>query len=86
LREAPPPRLLVILAASARASHRYCGQVLLRRLARDYRQFLALPIIRPQRAVISGEMGLLRALEGAFRAAKISIARADLRRQLMWGD
>jgi hypothetical protein len=38
-----------------------------------------LPIIRPERAAISGETGLLAALEDAFAAAKILIPRADLR-------
>lgn len=79
LREAPPPRLLVILAASGSGKSSLLRAGLLRRLARDHRQFLPLPIIRPQRAAISGDTGLLRALEGAFRAGKISIARADLR-------
>ena len=36
-------------------------------------------MIRPERAAISGETGLLSALEGAFAAARIPIARADLR-------
>ena len=35
-------------------------------------------MIRPERAAISGEMGLLSALEDALAAAKIPIARADL--------
>ena len=79
LREAPPPRLLVILAASGSGKSSLLRAGLLPRLERDHHQFLALPIIRPERAAISGETGLLRALEGAFRKAKISIARADLR-------
>jgi formylglycine-generating enzyme required for sulfatase activity len=79
MREAPPPRLLVILGASGAGKSSLLRAGLLPRLARDDRQFLALPIIRPQRVAISGETGLLRALEGAFRAAKLSVARADLR-------
>jgi hypothetical protein len=79
LREAPPPRLLVILGASGSGKSSLLRAGLLPRLARDDRQFLALPIIRPERMAIWGETGLLRALEGAFRAAKLSIARADLR-------
>jgi formylglycine-generating enzyme required for sulfatase activity len=79
LREAPPPRLLVILGASGAGKSSLLRAGLLPRLARDDRQFLVLPIIRPERVAISGETGLLRALEGAFRAAKLSVARADLR-------
>jgi formylglycine-generating enzyme required for sulfatase activity len=79
LREAPPPRLLVILGASGAGKSSLLRAGLVPRMARDDRQFLALPIIRPERLAISGETGLLRALEGAFRAAKLSVARADLR-------
>ena len=79
LREAPPPRLLVILAASGAGKSSLLRAGLLPRLARDDRQFLVLPIIRPERVAISGETGLLHALEGAFRAVKLSVARADLR-------
>jgi formylglycine-generating enzyme required for sulfatase activity len=38
-----------------------------------------LPIMRPQRAAISGETGLLSVLEGALAAACIPIPRADMR-------
>src|SRR5262249_11535802 len=79
LREAPQPRLLVILAASGGGKSSLLRAGLLPRLARDDRQFLALPIIRPDRSAITGDTGLLRALEGAFQAGKLSVARADLR-------
>jgi formylglycine-generating enzyme required for sulfatase activity len=79
LRAAPPPRLLVILGASGAGKSSLLRAGLLPRLARDNRQFLALPIIRPERAAISGGTGLLRTLEGAFQASKLSVARADLR-------
>jgi formylglycine-generating enzyme required for sulfatase activity len=79
LREAPPPRLLVILGASGSGKSSFLRAGLLPRLARDDRHFLALPIIRPERVAISGDTGLLRALEGAFRTANLSVARADIR-------
>lgn len=41
--------------------------------------WLPLVIIRPERAAITGETGLLRALEGAFERARIAVSRADLR-------
>src|SRR5262249_10702406 len=85
LREAPPPRLLVILGASGAGKSSFLRAGLLPRLARDDRQFLVLPIIRPQRVVISGETGLLRALEGAFGAANLSVARANLRAAIEGG-
>ena len=79
LREALPPRLLVILGASSAGKSSLLRAGVLPRLARMDRQFLPLPVIRPDRAAISGEAGLLRALEGAFQAANLPIARADLR-------
>ena len=66
LREATPPRLLVILGASGAGKSSFLRAGLLPRLARDDRNFLPLPIIRPERAAISGETGFLAALEGAF--------------------
>jgi formylglycine-generating enzyme required for sulfatase activity len=79
LREAAPPRLLVILGASGSGKSSFLRAGLLPRLKRDDRHFLPLPIVRPDRAVISGETGLLAALEGACRAGGLAKTRAELR-------
>ncbi len=60
LREATPPRLLVILGASGAGKSSFLRAGLLPRLSRDDRNFLPLPVIRPERAAINGETGLLR--------------------------
>ncbi len=79
LRQTTPPRVLVILGASGAGKSSFLRAGLVPRLARDDRNFLPLPVIRPERSAIAGETGLLAALEGAFAAAKIPIARAELR-------
>jgi formylglycine-generating enzyme required for sulfatase activity len=79
LRESTPPRLLVILGASGAGKSSFLRAGLFPRLKRDDRNFLPLPITRPERAALSGETGLLAALESAFAAAQIEISRADLR-------
>ena len=79
--EAEPPRLLVILGASGAGKSSFLRAGLLPRLARDDRSFLPLAVIRPGRAVLSGESGLLHALEAAFPGR----ARASLRAALSRG-
>jgi hypothetical protein len=54
LREGAPPRLLVILGASGAGKSSFLRAGLLPRLARDDRNFLPLPVIRPERAAVSG--------------------------------
>ncbi len=79
LRETTPPRLLVILGASGAGKSSFLRAGLFPRLARDDRNFLPLPVIRPERAAINGDTGLLAALEEAYYIAGIPTTRAKLR-------
>jgi formylglycine-generating enzyme required for sulfatase activity len=85
LRETTPPRLLVILGASGAGKSSFVRAGLFLRLKRDDRNFLPLPVIRPERAAISGETGFLRALESGFAAGGITISLADLREAIQGG-
>jgi formylglycine-generating enzyme required for sulfatase activity len=85
LREAVPPRLLVVLGASGAGKSSFLRAGLIPRLARDDRHFLPLPVIRPGRAVISGENGFVNVLEATFHAAGIGVARAQLREAIAAG-
>ena len=76
LRDAAPPRLLVILGASGAGKSSFLRAGVLPRLKRDDRNFLALPIVRPERAAISGETGLLRAIESAHDMLQTTVSRA----------
>ena len=63
LKSGAAPRLLVILGASGAGKSSFLRAGLLPRLTRDDRNFLPLAVIRPERAALTGEYGLLRAVE-----------------------
>ena len=86
LRRGAPPRLFVIQGASGAGKSSFLRAGLYPRLARDDRNFLPLPIIRPERAVLYGDEGFLAALAGAFEAAKITTPRAVLRAAIQGGS
>ena len=68
-------------ALRVRENPHSCAPGFCRRLARDDAHFLPLPVIRPERAALFGENGLLGALETAPTVTDAGrIARGDLRR------
>ena len=79
-------QLLVILAASGAGKSSFLRAGLWPRLTRDDRHFLPLPVIRPERAAISGQSGLVESLEKTFREYKLPKTRADLRERLTQPD
>ncbi len=82
MRERGIEHLFVIVGASGAGKSSFVRAGLLPRLARDDRQFLPLPVIRPERAAINGPEGLLASLEKAFRSRGANRSRAQLRRAL----
>ena len=85
LRDGAAPRLLVILGASGAGKSSFLRAGITPRLMRDDRNFLVLPVIRPERAVITGEAGLLASLEAAAKALDLKVARAEIKKRLSAG-
>ena len=85
LRDAAPPRLLVILGASGAGKSSFLRAGLVPRILRDDENFLLLPVLRPERAAINGESGLVRALETAMKTQSLMQTRADIKTAISGG-
>jgi len=75
IRAGAPPRLMAILGASGAGKSSFLRAGLLPRLNRDDAQFIPLAVIRPERAALTGETGLVNALTAILPKH----SRADLR-------
>ena len=73
------PRVMTILGASGAGKSSFLRAGLLPRLARDSRHFYVLPLVRPERAALTGEHGVAAMLETALKARNIVRNRADIR-------
>lgn len=79
LQTAAPPRMMTILGASGSGKSSFLRAGLLPRLRRDSRHFTVLPIIRPERAALTGEHGFAAMLEASLRSRNVTRNRADIR-------
>lgn len=79
LRANAAPRFATILGASGSGKSSFLRAGILPRLKRDSRHFYVLPIIRPERAALTGEHGFGAMLEAALKARNVTRNRADIR-------
>ncbi|MGA3309933.1 MAG: toll/interleukin-1 receptor domain-containing protein [Xanthobacteraceae bacterium] len=79
LRQGAPPRILVILGASGSGKSSFMRAGLLPRLQREDQHFLPLPVIRPERAAVTGATGLISSLEQALKLANLPHTRSEIR-------
>ena len=70
--EAGVELMFVILGASGAGKSSYLRAGLWPRLKREDRNFLAIPVIRPERGVLTGKFGLFAALELALAELRVS--------------
>jgi formylglycine-generating enzyme required for sulfatase activity len=79
LRDRGSPRILVILGASGSGKSSFMRAGLLPRLQREDHHFLPLTVIRPERAVLTGDTGLISSVEEALSAARFRRSRMEIR-------
>jgi WD40 repeat protein len=79
LRTNAAPRFATILGASGAGKSSFLRAGILPRLHRDSRHFYDLPIIRPERAALTGEHGFAAMLEAALKSRNRTRNRADIR-------
>ncbi|MEQ1608674.1 MAG: TIR domain-containing protein [Hyphomonadaceae bacterium] len=62
MRDGAPDRMLVVLGASGAGKSSFLRAGLISRLRRDNENFIVLPIVRPERAAMTGPSGVLQSL------------------------
>ncbi|WP_018432160.1 nSTAND1 domain-containing NTPase [Paraburkholderia atlantica] len=86
VREQGIERMLVILGASGAGKSSFLRAGLWPRLKRDDRNFLPLPVIRPERAVLTGATGLVVSIELAFQELAVPRTRAEIHQAVQTPD